>query len=78
MLELLRNEEIMIDLNCVCVFCGKEKKRLWDEATPYYECECKAAQYERKILKEMSELKRKLPQPMYEVITKNVLRKIKY
>jgi hypothetical protein len=78
----MRNRVLIIErrrrkMNRPCLYCGKEMQRLWDEYTPYYECDCKDAKLERMIEEQVRELKKKLPKPRYEIATVDIFRRIK-
>lgn len=66
--------------NPICMFCGNQEKRRWDEYTSYYECDCVDAKYNRDLIEQMrqlqSDLKRKLRKPKYEITMERVLKEI--
>jgi hypothetical protein len=57
----------------ICLFCGKEETLKYDEYITYFECDCKDAIEDRRILFEIEKLKKLRPKQKYEIITKDVL-----
>ena len=60
----------------ICLFCGQPEKEYNDKYDKYYECDCKDAVEDRKIRKQIEELKHKLPKPKYEITVERVLHSI--
>lgn len=57
----------------ICLFCGCEKTLKYEEYTSYYECDCKDAVKDRKILDEIRKLEAQRPKEKYEIANVNIL-----
>lgn len=51
-----------------CLFCGKPMKQRYDEYTPYWECDCKDAMWNRRIDEEIKRLESRRRKPKYEIV----------
>jgi len=68
--------EILKGYERICLYCGKDIPRRWEEYTEYYECECIDAVRVRFIEKQISTLRSSIPSPKYTIEKKNILTKI--
>lgn len=57
----------------ICLFCGKDKALKYEEYTTYFECDCKDAVEDRRIVSEIEKLKKLRPKEKYEIVTKDIL-----
>lgn len=62
-----------LNLHRICLYCGNEKKRKYEEYELYYECDCSDAKKIRKINKQIEKLEDSKPKEKFKVVTKNVL-----
>jgi len=69
-------ERKIVDTHHICLFCGQEMVKDYDEYTPFYECNCPDAQLERKIMEQVHALQMSMPEHKYSLDTAIVLRKI--
>jgi hypothetical protein len=60
----------------VCLFCGIQKQKKWEEYQPYWECDCEDSIKERKILSKIEELEQQLPRPKFEIVEQLMLRTV--
>lgn len=59
----------------ICLFCGKEKEKEWDEYDYYYECYCDDAKKYKSIKEEIDKLELSLPKPKFIITSKLVMYK---
>ena len=55
-----------------CAYCGKKIEADWDY-TNFYHCDCEDALKEIAIKKKISELRKEMPSPKYELTKKTVI-----
>jgi len=55
------------EVDHICLFCGNEKKKHWDDYTPYYECDCEDVVFNNKIKEQIDGLKKQLRKPRFVV-----------
>lgn len=58
----------------ICLYCGQEIKRQWDEYDSYYECNCSDAVLARQLDFEIDQLKQKYPKHKFAITKVLVLR----
>lgn len=65
----MKEEKILssIEAEHVCLFCGQQEKRHWEENTPYFDCDCEDVLFNKKIYEQMRDLEKKLRKPKFEV-----------
>lgn len=56
-----------MNINNICLYCGKHKESKWDEYTNYYECDCYASKRNRQIDKEISDLEMERPKKRFKI-----------
>ena len=70
------NIPTLVNTDNICLFCGNEMPRSYEERTPYFECYCADAVKDGNISKQIMALTDSRPKARYDVTTKLVLIKI--
>ena len=66
--------KILSSDNCpICLYCGYEMEKDWDEYHPYYICYCRHATLERELDEKIRDLKSQYPEEKYSVIERKCL-----
>lgn len=67
--KALKKEKVLTqtELNHICLFCGKQKAKHWDDYTPYYECDCEDVRFNEQIAKEIKALEAKRRKPKFAI-----------
>jgi hypothetical protein len=80
MRKLRKNERKFIDeigyISHICLYCGEEEKKKWDDYDEYWECDCDDAKKERDIQHQIEMLKQEIPKYNYIVEDVEVIRRI--
>lgn len=63
-------DKILKDTDHVCLFCGKYEIKHYDDCTPYYECNCPDAAFNRDIDKQIDRLYAIRKRPKFRVVEK--------
>lgn len=50
----------------ICLYCGNEEKRHWDEYTEYYECDCEDVKFNTEIKEQIERLQRQIRPPKFK------------
>jgi len=69
-------EKILNFSNNICLFCGEEEKKHWDEYESYLECDCKDAKLDRSIDDQICKLKPQRPKKKFTIVQKPILYKV--
>lgn len=67
------NLKILSDYEHICLFCGKEIRKRYEDYTPYYECECEDAKKNSEITDKIRQLEMSRPVAKYYIVQKNIL-----
>jgi hypothetical protein len=57
----------------ICLFCGKEKEKHFDDYTPYWECTCEDAKKTLEIERKIDILRSELPKERFKIVDAKVL-----
>ena len=78
MRKIKNGEKQFIDNSSrVCLYCGEEMERRYEDYQPYWECNCADAKKERELRAEIEKIKYKMPQHNFAIEDAKVIRKIK-